>query len=63
VVAGPEARSIFDTKPDEAEEARLDAVADAEVEAGRFVTHDKVAEWLKCWGAPDELPCPKPERR
>jgi predicted transcriptional regulator len=38
-------------------------VADAEVEAGRFVTHDKVAEWLKSWGAPDELPCPKPERR
>jgi predicted transcriptional regulator len=56
-------KSIFEIEPDEAEEARLDAEADAAIEAGRFVTHDKVLEWLKSWGTQDELPCPKPEPR
>jgi predicted transcriptional regulator len=62
-MAEPEPKSIFDLEPDEAEEARLDAAADAEIEAGHFVPHDKVVEWLKSWGMPDELPCPKPEPR
>jgi predicted transcriptional regulator len=56
-----ETESIFDTEPDEAEEARLDAEADAAVKAGQFVTHAKVVKWLKSWGTPNELPCPKPE--
>jgi predicted transcriptional regulator len=56
-------KSIFDSEPDEAEEARLDAEADAAIEAGQFVTHDRVVEWLKSWGTPNELPCPKPEPR
>ncbi|HEY3846491.1 MAG TPA: CopG family transcriptional regulator [Acetobacteraceae bacterium] len=60
-MADTETKSIFDTEPDEAEEARLDAEADAAVEAGQFVTHAKVVEWLKSWGTPNELPCPKPE--
>ncbi|WP_216855994.1 hypothetical protein [Acidisphaera sp. S103] len=39
--------SIFDTLPDEAEEVRRDAIADAEIEAGLGVPHTKVREWLK----------------
>jgi predicted transcriptional regulator len=62
-MADTEMKSIFDTEPDEAEEARLDALADAEIEAGQFVTHDRVVEWLQSWGTPNELPCPQPEPR
>jgi predicted transcriptional regulator len=58
-----ENKSIFDMEPDEAEEARLDAIADAEIEAGQGVPHAKVVEWLKSWGTDNELPCPKPEPR
>ena len=54
-------KSIFDIAPDEADEARLDAEADAAIEAGQFVANDKVVEWLKSWGTPNELPCPTPE--
>lgn len=59
-MADTETRSIFDIEPDEAAEAAADDAADAEIEAGQCVPHDKVAEWLKSWGTPDELPCPKP---
>jgi hypothetical protein len=38
--------SVFDTPSDEAEEARLDAVADAEIDGGLGVPHTKVREWL-----------------
>jgi predicted transcriptional regulator len=62
-MADTELKSIFDKEPDEAEEARLDAEADAAIDAGQFVTHDKVVKWLKSWGTPDELPCPTPETR
>ncbi len=55
-----ETKSIFDPL-DEAEKARLDAAAEAEIEAGQFVPHDQVVEWLRSWGTPHELPCPKPE--
>jgi hypothetical protein len=30
----------------------------AEAEAGQTVPHEKVAEWLRSWGAPNELPPP-----
>ena len=60
-MADTEIKSIFDIEPDEAEEARLDAEADAAIDAGQFIPHDKVIEWLKSWGMPGELPCPKPE--
>ncbi len=36
--------------------ARLRALAD--IEAGRVVPHEQVAEWLKTWGTPDEKPMP-----
>jgi predicted transcriptional regulator len=60
-MADTDMTSIYDTEADEPEEDRLDAAADAEIEAGQFVAHDKVVEWLRSWGTPDELPCPKPD--
>jgi len=62
-MADTETKSVFDIPPDEAAEAEADAAADAEIESGRFVPHDKVVEWLKSWGTPNELPCPEPESR
>lgn len=40
------ARSIFDTPPDIAVEACLDAEAEADYAAGRAVPHERVREWL-----------------
>lgn len=48
---------------DEIEEARLDAQALADVEAGRVVPHEEVAAWLRSWGTPNELPRPRPKAR
>lgn len=53
--------SIFD-KIDEEAEAQAIAQARADIAAGRFVPHDKVVEWLRSWGTPDELPCPIPPK-
>ncbi len=39
-------KSVFDTPLDDAEEARLDAIADAEIDAGKGVSHEVVREWL-----------------
>ena len=54
----------FDEEPgvfvEEADE--LDArerKAMAEIDAGRFVTHEAVVRWLKSWGTDNELPPPK----
>ncbi len=49
---------IFDAE----ESAKLDAreqKAMADMDAGRFVTHEAVVRWLKSWGTADELPPPK----
>ena len=56
----PTTKSIFD-EIDEEEEERAIAEAEADVAAGRVVPHDEVVKWLKSWGTPDELPCPKPK--
>jgi hypothetical protein len=42
----PDAKSVFETSLDAVEEARRDAVADAEIEAGEGVPHKRVREWL-----------------
>jgi len=47
----------------EAEEARLDARAIADAEAGRVVPHEDVVAWLRSWGTPEELPRPRPKVR
>ncbi len=56
----PATKSIFD-EIDEEEEERAIAEAEADVAAGRVVPHEEVVKWLKSWGTPDELPCPKPK--
>jgi predicted transcriptional regulator len=61
-MADPEVKSIFDTPLDEAEEARLDAQAEAEIDAGKGIPHAKVRAWLESWGKPNELPCPLPPK-
>jgi predicted transcriptional regulator len=59
-MAETEIKSICDPPLDEAEEARLDAEADADIEAGKGVPHARVRAWLESWGKPNELPCPLP---
>jgi predicted transcriptional regulator len=53
-------KSIFD-QIDEEEEKRAIEEAEAAVRAGRVVPHEEVVKWLKSWGTPNELPCPKPK--
>jgi predicted transcriptional regulator len=30
-----------------------------EADAGKLIAHDEVADWVKSWGTPDELPMPE----
>jgi hypothetical protein len=46
LMANAKEKSIFEIPLDAAEEARLDALADAEIDAGSGVDHKKVREWL-----------------
>jgi predicted transcriptional regulator len=53
--------SIFDELDEidpEADERNL-AVAEADIAAGRVISHEAVKRWLLSWGTPDELPRPK----
>ncbi len=54
----PEAKSVFDTPLDSAEEARLDAIADAEIDAGKGVPHEKLREWLEKLATGEKVPPP-----
>ncbi len=54
-----ETKSIFDLPLDEAEEARLDAEADAEIEAGKGVPHERVREWLLKMANGEKVPPPE----
>lgn len=49
--------AIFDIVDDEAERLAEEA-ANADVEAGRGVPHERVREWLKTVGTPDQKPTP-----
>lgn len=60
LMAEADTKSVFNTPNDAVDEARLDARAEANIEAGRFVSHDRVAAWLKSWGMPNPLPSPRP---
>jgi predicted transcriptional regulator len=48
------------TEPEERERAMADAarLAEEDLAAGRVVSHEKVAAWLRPWGTADELPPP-----
>jgi len=50
---------VFDTPLDEANEARLDMMADAEIDAGKGVPHEKVREWLAKLAKGERAPPPK----
>jgi hypothetical protein len=52
-------RSIFDLPLDEAEEARLDAEADVEIEAGKGVPHARVRKWLLKLAKGQKVPPPE----
>ena len=54
-----EPQSILDLPLDEAEEARLDAEADAEIDAGKGVPHERVREWLLRLAKGEKVPPPK----
>lgn len=43
----------------EDEEERLIAEADADIAAGRVISHEAVMRWIKSWGTPGELPPPQ----
>lgn len=62
-MADTDVQSIFEPDIDEAEESRLDAKAEAEIDAGHFVPHAEVAKWLQSWGTPNKLPRPKSSAR
>ena len=50
--------SVFDVADDEADErATLEGLAD--LDAGRVISHEAVARWLRSWGTDNELPPPK----
>ena len=44
---------------DEAEAERRIAEADADIAAGRVISHEAMLRWIKSWGTPDELPPPQ----
>jgi len=53
----PEA-SVFEPADDVAEEKAL-AEAEAEIAAGKFISHEAMRRWLLSWGTANELPPPK----
>ena len=57
-MAESDTKSVFDMEPDPALEARLDAKAEAEIDAGRGVPHERVREWLSKLGKGEKLPPP-----
>jgi predicted transcriptional regulator len=59
-MAETETKPICDPPLNAMEEARLDAEADAKIEAGKGIPHARVCAWLESWGTPNELPCPLP---
>lgn len=53
-------KALFETS-DPAAEAAADARADADVRAGRLISHDAVQRWLASWGTKTLLPRPRVE--
>jgi len=49
--------SLFD-EIDDAAEAAADARAEADIAAGRVISHEAMKRWLLSWGTPDEKPAP-----
>ncbi len=53
-----ETESLFD-QVDEAAEAEALAEAEADIAAGRTISHERVVEWVRSWGTDHELPPPE----
>jgi predicted transcriptional regulator len=51
-------KTLFDRSDPEAE-AKADARAEADVEAGRLINHAAVRRWLASWGKARPLPRPR----
>jgi predicted transcriptional regulator len=49
---------VFDL-PDEQDEERALAEAEAEIAAGQYISHEAMVKWLLSWGSPNELPPPE----
>lgn len=58
-MAEPSVKSIFDIESDAATEKRLDAEAEADYAAGRFVPHERVREWLLKLARGEKVPPPE----
>jgi predicted transcriptional regulator len=54
----PREKSLFDAR-DPAAEAAADARAEADVRAGRLISHDAVRQWVSSWGSDAPLPRPR----
>jgi predicted transcriptional regulator len=50
--------SIFD-EVDQAFEDAADAEAEADIAAGRVISHEAMKAWLLSWGTANELPPPE----
>ncbi len=50
--------SIFDEIDEEAERL-ADERAEADIKAGRVISHEAMVRWLLTWGTPNKLPPPK----
>jgi len=53
---------VFELGEISADDAELDAATLrglADIEAGRFVSHEAVLRWVKSWSSPNPLPRPK----
>ena len=51
-------KSLFDS-PDAEAEAKSEARAEADVRAGRLISHSAVRRWLQSWGSAKPLPRPR----
>jgi predicted transcriptional regulator len=49
-------KSLFDSPE---AEARSEARAEADVRAGRLISHEAVRRWLSSWGSAKRLPRPR----
>ena len=53
----PEPSLFYET--DDLAEAAADARAEADIEAGRVISHDAMKRWLLSWGAQNESAPPR----
>ena len=51
-------RTLFDSSDADAEQ-RADARAEADIRAGRLISHETVRRWLASWGSANPSPRPR----